>query len=185
MKARRSRACSNAGSGCTGRGAVARDADRHAGEPGDAWAVGFTIGGIANSQATPVTEHWSGGTWQVVPSPVIDASHPFELASVAAVAPNDAWAVGTVFNNPPAHPVPDLIEHWDGTSWTVQKTLDSAGAQISSLIAISAIAAADAWAVGSYSPNINSATTATLPPLRIMECDSALVLILEVGDALT
>jgi len=118
--------------------------------PSDAWAVGYTIGTTFNSQATPVTEHWSGGTWQVVPSPVIDPSHPWELTSVAAVAPDNAWAVGTVFNNPPVPPVPDLIEHWDGASWTIQPTPDPAGAQFSSLTGISARSANDIWAVGTW-----------------------------------
>jgi hypothetical protein len=117
---------------------------------GDAWAVGYTIGSAANSQATPVTERWSGGTWQVIPSPVFDPSHPWELTGVAAVAPDNVWAVGTVFNNPPAPPVPDLIEHWDGTSWTVESTPDPAGAQFSSLSGISALSASDIWAVGTW-----------------------------------
>ena len=47
----------------------------------DVWAVG--VG--------PITEHWNGTAWSVVPSPNVTNG---KLLGVAAVSTNDVWAVG-------------------------------------------------------------------------------------------
>src|SRR5436190_2127179 len=40
--------------------------------PDDIWGVGNTTGDFGQ---TPLTEHWDGTTWSVVPSPSVDYSH--------------------------------------------------------------------------------------------------------------
>ena len=63
--------------------------------------------------------HWNGQVWIAVtaPSPGLE---PF-LTSVVALAPNNAWAVGetTLPVNSSESTGQTLIEHWDGTSWSV------------------------------------------------------------------
>jgi hypothetical protein len=71
-------------------------------------------------------EHWDGTAWRVAASPRI-ASSSSRLLAVAAVSPDDIWAVGES-DHPISHyrgsgvwptRVNALTEHWDGTSWTV------------------------------------------------------------------
>jgi hypothetical protein len=99
----------------------------------DAWAVGTYVAG---SITQPLTEHWDGVAFSVVPSaPVAGRS---ALNGVSAVASNDAWAVGFIGTSV-------LIEHWDGSAWTrssshVQGVLQG----------VDAVSANDVWAVGWY-----------------------------------
>ena len=59
-------------------------------------------------------EHWTGSAWSVVSAP--DPGDNDQLLSVAALAANDAWAVGE--RHDPALGSQPLIMHWNGTSWT-------------------------------------------------------------------
>src|SRR5204862_547524 len=64
------------------------------------------------------------------------------LSGVAAVSANDIWAVGG-----------SLIEHWDGSNWSVVPS-PSPSAGYSNLYGVAAVSANDVWAVGSsgYDP---------------------------------
>src|SRR5438105_6144250 len=94
----------------------------------DVWAVG--VG--------PITEHWNGSAWSVVPSPTVANG---KLLGVAAVSTNDVWAVGfTLIGSPP------LIEHWNGTSWRTVKAPKQAGV----LNGVTAVSTNDVWAVGDF-----------------------------------
>jgi len=60
----------------------------------DVWAVGVSY----NTERTlglTLIEHWNGSRWSVVPSPN-PSSSVNKLNAVAAVSPNDVWAVGTL-----------------------------------------------------------------------------------------
>src|SRR5439155_23809415 len=60
--------------------------------PEDVWAVGRMIS--PNGQKTrTLVEHWSGTAWSVVASPN-PGTGLNELSDVAALAPDDIWAVG-------------------------------------------------------------------------------------------
>jgi plastocyanin len=94
--------------------------DRYAGlggvtalAPNDVWAVGHS----GDSVTRPLIEHWDGTSWSVVPSPD-PGPGPWlpagwlpvtQLYGISAVSADDIWAVGH----------DSLIEHWDGTSWSV------------------------------------------------------------------
>ena len=60
---------------------------------------------------------------------------------MAAVSPNNIWAVGTVLINGSSNQT--LYEHWDGSSWTA-----SIGPTYGFAFGISASAAKDIWVVG-------------------------------------
>ena len=67
-----------------------------------------------------------------------------ELTGVAAAASNDVWAVGeknvgSSFNT--------LIEHWDGTSWSVVSSPSLPNGDL--LNAVTAVSSNDVWAAGS------------------------------------
>jgi photosystem II stability/assembly factor-like uncharacterized protein len=101
----------------------------------DTWAVGDSN----------VIQHWDGTKWSVSPTPKLtgDLAYGGQLQGVSARAANDVWAVG---GNPPhscGGQSPVLIEHWNGSKWSVMPL----GIQ-GTLYSVSADAANDAWAVG-------------------------------------
>jgi hypothetical protein len=86
--------------------------------PTNVWAVGSQ--GLSGSRT--LTMHYDGKSWTVVPSPNQStlANADNQLRAVAAVGPNDVWAVGMYQNEQTAiHQHRTLTEHWDGTSWSI------------------------------------------------------------------
>ncbi|MGI8589031.1 MAG: S-layer homology domain-containing protein [Chloroflexia bacterium] len=110
--------------------------------PNDLWAVGSF-----NDHNTPdqtLTEHWTGAAWNVVPSPNV-GSNGNALFGATVVSPNDIWAVGETTAN--SYFEQTLIEHWDGTTWSVVPGAD-AGGYSNVLYSVSATGPSDVWAVG-------------------------------------
>src|SRR5262249_47758037 len=58
---------------------------------------------------------------------------------------NDVWAVGYTFGQSAYQ---TLIEHWDGTSWSIVPSPNQPGSN--TLRAVAARSASDIWAVGEY-----------------------------------
>src|SRR5207249_4235539 len=83
------------------------------------------------------------GTWSVDPSP--SPNQVSVLLGSAAVSATDAWTVG--WSAASTRPLATLVEHWDGSSWTVTPT-QNPGRDINVLTALAAAASDDAWAVG-------------------------------------
>ena len=112
----------------------------------DAWAVGYYVSTTGVTQT--LIEHWNGTSWSVVKSPS-PASINNELYSVAAISASDVWAVGFVTINTSGQTPVDqtLIEHWNGSSWSVVKS-PNPGSGGDHLSAVAAISASDVWAVG-------------------------------------
>jgi len=109
----------------------------------DAWAVGATGG--SNTVNQTLTEHYDGSGWTIVPSPNAGQSGDANvLTAVAAVSAGNVWAVGLTTRNSTTQ---TLIEHWNGTSWTVEQT-GLPGGDTTSLSAVTATSATDIWAVG-------------------------------------
>ena len=113
----------------------------------DVWAVGD----YANSNGgLTFTEHWNGSKWKVVPSPNVNNSLSNSLSGVAAIAANNVWAVGSY--NDPSNTVLTLIEHWDGSQWSIVQS-PNVPFVFNTLTAISFVSATDIWAVGNLSGN--------------------------------
>jgi hypothetical protein len=112
------------------------------------WAVGTAISDPGGAQT--LIEHWAGGSsWTVVPSPD-PGGEGNHLVGVDAVSPTDIWAVGS-FTNDASSIASDqtLIEHWNGTTWTVVPGADlGPGPRGSQLTGVRAVSAGDVWAVG-------------------------------------
>lgn len=121
----------------------------------DVWAVGSFYGG--NHAHRTLILHWDGANWTVVSSPNPGPSDN-RLQGVAAVAANDAWAVGAYLGNGGDQA---LILHWDGVSWAVVPGPFS-GTRYTELIGVTAVAANDVWAVGSATPPYRPTQTLTL-----------------------
>ena len=115
---------------------------------GRASRAGATLPLLASS--APCNSNWSA-----VSSPNMNAGRNL-LTGVAAIAPNDVWAVGTFVNGSLVYQT--LAEHWDGSTWSVVPT-PNVGPGNNLFNAVFAIGAADVWAVGLWRPG-NSTTGA-------------------------
>jgi hypothetical protein len=132
----------------------------------NAWAVGSDGDAVASKT---LIVHYDGASWSLQtgknPSSQLNV-----LAAVGATSASNAWAVGSrgaqspfddcqqlggsdirasLSDRPRAGATDTLIEHYDGTSWTVQKS-PSPGACENFLYGASATSTSDAWAAGWY-----------------------------------
>jgi len=114
----------------------------------DIWAVG----------CGNFSEHFDGKTWSFVPTPNVGTG-PNCLNGVLALGPKDVWAVGysTATQRPPPGqfdvPTKTLIEHWDGTNWTVVPSPNvgpHSQFQSNRLLGVVAVSPTDLWAFGSF-----------------------------------
>jgi hypothetical protein len=110
----------------------------------DAWAAGY----YTNSQgAHSLLERWDGAEWSLAPAP-IPAGNRDQLSGMSATSSRNVWAVGTYYD-PAASQYKTLIDHYDGTAWSVISS-PNVGSGNNSLAAVSAVARDDAWAVGEF-----------------------------------
>lgn len=121
---------------------------------GNIWSISPTpnayfraISGTASDDIWAVGQqeaiHWDGTAWTASP----DLCSICDMNGIAAIAPDDAWAVGYNFyicgvgcNFSRAR-----IEHWDGTSWSVVESNLSDDIR---LYGVSSAGQNDVWAVG-------------------------------------
>ncbi len=91
------------------------------------------------------------GTWKIITSPNVGTgTYGNQLNAVDVVAANDVWAVG-FSPHPSGTPLyirQTLIEHWNGSSWSVVPSPNPAGKTYVVLNGVAAISANDIWAVG-------------------------------------
>ena len=124
-----------------------------AGGPDDVWIVG-TFLDSANEQNETFSEHFNGTAWTVVPMPMVNSSNVnafFQFNGIKANSASDVWAVGEsgVTDEPGSQQT--LIEHFNGTAWSIVPS-PSPGS-IDDLTGVTTSNAADnVWAVGSDAP---------------------------------
>jgi hypothetical protein len=111
----------------------------------DVWAVGVTY--LKHQDGSiPLAQHWDGSTWTSVPCPSPHGLHGQALLqSVSAVASGDVWAVGYDEYAGVSYP---LLDHWDGTAWTLVPMQVPPKTQDFILDGVSASSSDDVWAVG-------------------------------------
>lgn len=113
----------------------------------NAWAVGeYTIG---TGWDQTLIEHWNGTSWSIVSSPG-PGSGTNDLEGITAISKNNVWAVGSYFNSNVTSETA-LIEHWNGTSWSVVSGANPE--TYNELTAVTAISGENIWAVGLTSEN--------------------------------
>ena len=116
--------------------------------PDDVWAVGEKTN-PANDGT--LIEHWNGTSWTAA-APATGEAAGSGLAAVSADSPSDAWAVGS-FGGVNAGAQGALIEHWNGSSWSVvkgaKKTPKAEGIKSVGLSAVDALSSSDVWVLGS------------------------------------
>jgi hypothetical protein len=97
----------------------------------DVWAVG-------NDSDSTMTQHWDGTSWSVVPSWNIGGTRSL-LFDVAAVGPNDVWAVGDNWKDG------SMVQHWDGVRWSL---LGDPDIPSSNLLGVAATPDRHVWVAG-------------------------------------
>ncbi len=116
--------------------------------PDDIWAVGFERGSTPGGDPQPLAMHFDGDVWHRVETPIL-AGPNASLLDVSALAADDVWAVGS---RQPRLSVSTgdrtLIEHWDGSSWTVVPSPES-DSQNHALSTVDGSGPDDVWAAGS------------------------------------
>ena len=115
----------------------------------DVWAVGTYLNS-SNGLFFTLTEHWNGSTWSVVTSPSPGSYFANVLTGVAAVGPNDVWAVGYYDANGGGRET--LVLHWDGASWRLVPSPNSAigYGNANVLNGVVQLSGNDVWAVGHF-----------------------------------
>lgn len=89
------------------------------------------------------------GSWQQALSANVTAVNN-QLLGVDAVSNNDVWAVGWAQDpNGPVYVKQTLIEHFNGSVWTIVPSPNKSNDTLSILYSVSATSANDVWAVGS------------------------------------
>lgn len=117
----------------------------------DCWAVGYATDPISNLDQTLI-EHWDGTLWTTITSP--NATGHNELYAVSCVSAADCWAAGNS-SGPSANSRQTLVEHWNGTAWTIVASPNNpapAGSLGNSLSDVVCNSASDCWASGSSDP---------------------------------
>jgi hypothetical protein len=79
------------------------------------------------------------------------------LLGITTLSPTNAWAVG-YSDDPTTFAQHALIEHWNGTSWSIVSSPGETGLQLV-LNAVAAVSANDIWAVGTTFGMTTSTTT--------------------------
>ena len=116
----------------------------------DVWAIGSAGG-------TPLSLHWNGSTWSVVPVRLGDGLSSEKLTAISGIAGDDVWVVGDgkgIFTNQTFA----TIRHWDGARWTekVCRAASSSnppegyegGGPDAYFTGVAAAASNDVWVVG-------------------------------------
>jgi hypothetical protein len=117
----------------------------------DAWAVGEVF---ASGKITTLIVRWNGRRWATVTSP--SPGRSTELFGVAATSSSNAWAVGDATNGTAEQ---TLILHWNGSRWKQVTSPDQGGSTSKNiLVAVTATATKNAWAVGYFAHGTGQST---------------------------
>lgn len=117
----------------------------------DSWGVGLSQG--KKAKEFPLAEHWNGTSWTPTTVPVPTGRQGW-LQGVYDLSPTNAWAVGlSEPNNQGNSGLATLIEHWNGTDWSIVTSPnpvepDESTGSLDQLMAVSGTGPDDIWAVG-------------------------------------
>src|SRR5207244_10649275 len=92
----------------------------------------------------PATEHWDGRRWQFVSAPHATAGYN-AFYGIGGSSAKDVWAVGYATPRYDQYTQAPLIEHWDGSAWSVVDDATATGGVLNGVVALSPD---DTWAVG-------------------------------------
>ena len=114
----------------------------------DGWAAGQFMD--KNAIGHPLVEHWDGSAFSRAAAPT-PKGRQAGLAGVDELSTTDAWAVGTSGDGGAGQGNIDdqpLIEHWNGTRWSIVSGPSLPAGATGDLSAIGGTGPDDLWAVG-------------------------------------
>ena len=120
----------------------------------DIWVVGSTLN-TATDEFVPEALHYNGTAWSVVAMPQA-GTNSSAIGAVTDISPTNAWAVGEDIGATSAVGGSTLIEHWNGSSWSIVPS-PTPGAD-PGLTGVAARGPDDVYAVGSNVPSVNGGT---------------------------
>jgi hypothetical protein len=129
----------------------------------DCWAVGR-----GRYELQTLIEHWDGASWSIVTSPNPNPNYFNVLYGVTCASASECWAIGYYDNN--NYRSQTLIEHWDGTSWSIVTSPNTSSTQDNILYGVTCASASECWAVGDYFDYTN---TNAVGPTLIEHWDGA------------
>jgi len=120
--------------------------------PADNWAVG------SDATHSLIEQQNNSSSWSLVASPANEPANRV-LEAVSAASAGDVWAVGDSRAGTVGQGFEPLIEHWNGTAWSVvpSPSVTASGVQ-DFLGGVSEIGSSDVWAVG-FTSNLGTDQT--------------------------
>jgi hypothetical protein len=123
----------------------------------DIWIAGTYDPAYSSQSYDTYSLHWNGSAWTEIPMPVPSSSDPlfdYQINAIDAISPTNVWAVGDSGDNVATYnssagggtPSGTLIEHYNGTSWSIVSS--PATGTVPSLSGVAAVSASDVWAAG-------------------------------------
>ncbi len=122
----------------------------------------IAVGGSSTSGIDEtLIEHWDGRRWAIMPSPSPGArlGTQIDLSAVSCPTTTSCVAVGGVSTFGIGKPV---IEHWNGTYWTVMTAADPPGPTAVNLLSVSCPSPTSCVAVGSFGDPRNHISSSPL-----------------------
>jgi hypothetical protein len=123
----------------------------------DVWIVG-TFLDSATEQNETFSEHFNGRAWSVVAMPPVTSSNInafFVFNGIKANSPADVWAVGESGVTDVPDSQVNLIEHFNGTAWSIVPSPSPGSINVLTGVATSS-AANSIWAAGTFTPAASS-----------------------------
>jgi subtilisin family serine protease len=129
---------------------------------GSCMAVGWLQEGTTRKA---LTARWNGSSWSIVSTPTPSgAKGPVELRGVSCASASSCMAVGRYYSdanfNPSKQETKTLVEAWDGTSWTIQPSVNQEGKKGNLLNAVSCSSTVACTAVGQAREFVSSGASA-------------------------
>ena len=112
----------------------------------DVWTVGSFSSSGGNNIDQTLTEHWNGSAWSVVHTPNV-GTQGSKLQAVSALSDTNVWAVGESNSSGSANNDLTLIEHFNGSAWSVVPSPNPSN-EGDFLTGVAALAANNVWAAG-------------------------------------
>jgi hypothetical protein len=118
---------------------------------GVCFAVGYSTQAGTTIEST-LAERWSGGRWAILATPSPGIGPVDQLTRLSCLSATDCMAIGGFSTQTGAN---NLVEHWDGTSWTVLPSPNPVGTTVAGFTGVSCVSTTSCTAVGLYDTSGN------------------------------
>ncbi|HVO54726.1 MAG TPA: hypothetical protein VMT37_09955 [Solirubrobacterales bacterium] len=108
----------------------------------------FAVGGQRHGGSeTPLIEHWNGSQWSYMPGPAAPGEYT-DLAGISCV--DEAWCMAVGQANFSDGDSVEVVEHWNGSSWTLESPPSPPSSDARSLSGVDCTSRSFCEVVGGY-----------------------------------